>query len=60
MPSSDQNKKVLKELYYGFLVIVPACHLREMQELVTRSEEPSLQRNHPTVIYVFLDKLGWW
>lgn len=22
MPSRDQNKKVLKELYYGFLVIV--------------------------------------
>lgn len=35
MPSRDPNEKLLKELYYGFLVIVPAHHLREMQELVT-------------------------
>lgn len=44
IPSRDQNKKVLKELYYGFLVIVPAHHLREMLELVTVDQKDKVYK----------------
>lgn len=61
MPSRDQKEKVLKMCITCLQVIVPACHLGEMQELLIIDQRNQVHKgNHPILSYVFLDKLRWW
>lgn len=54
------KRKVVKRIVLWFPGHCP-CPSLEGNAGVSdcRSEEQSLQRNHPIVVYIFLDKMGW-